>query len=56
MNSSDLSRHRAQNLRKNLTKEERHLWYDFLKTYPLQFKRQYAAGNDIVDFIATGQS
>ena len=23
----------AQKLRKNMTKEERHLWYDFLKKY-----------------------
>ncbi len=40
----------TQALRKNMTKEERHLWYDFLKTYPIQFKRQYALGNYIVDF------
>ena len=33
-----------------MTKEERHLWYDFLKTYPVQFKRQYPVGNYIVDF------
>ena len=33
-----------------MTKEERHLWYDFLKTYPVQFKRQYPIGNYIVDF------
>ncbi len=33
-----------------MTKEERHLWYDFLKTYPVQFKRQYAIGSYIVDF------
>ena len=37
-------------LRKNMTKEERHLWYDFLKTYPLQFHRQYSFENYIVDF------
>ena len=40
----------SQNLRKNMTKEERHLWYDFLKEYPVQFKRQYVIGNYIVDF------
>ena len=40
----------SQNLRKNMTKEERHLWYDFLKTYPIQFKRQYSFGTYIVDF------
>ena len=41
---------RSQVLRKNMTKEERHLWYDFLKEYPVQFKRQVPFGNYIVDF------
>ena len=40
----------AQNLRKQMTKEERHLWYDFLKSHPVQFKRQYMIGTYIVDF------
>ena len=40
----------SQKLRKNMTKEERHLWYDFLKTYPVQFRRQYVIGNYIADF------
>ena len=26
------------------------MWYDFLKTYPVQFKRQVPFGNYIVDF------
>ena len=43
-------RKNAQHLRKNMTKEERHLWYDFLKTYPVQFRRQYAIGTYIADF------
>ena len=43
-------RSKAQTLRKNMTKEERRLWYDFLKAYPVQFRRQYAVGNYIVDF------
>ena len=43
-------RRRAQTLRKNMTKEERHLWYDFLKTYPIQFKRQYQIGVYYADF------
>ena len=30
----------AQNLRKNMTQEEKKLWYQFLKDYPVQFKRQ----------------
>ena len=50
MDSQELLRTRSQTLRKNMTKEERHLWYDFLKTYPVQFKRQYTIGIYIVDF------
>ena len=33
-----------------MTKEERHLWYDFLKTYPARFLRQKVIDNYIVDF------
>ena len=40
----------AKKLRKNMTKEERHLWYDFLRTYPVRFLRQKVFGNYIVDF------
>ena len=47
--SKTILRH-SQQLRKNMTKEERHLWYDFLKTYPVQFKRQVPFENYIVDF------
>ena len=43
-------RRRSQDLRKRMTKEERHLWYDFLKTYPIQFKRQYPIGFYFTDF------
>ena len=37
-------------LRKNMTKEERHLWYDFLRGYPIKFLRQKVIGDYIVDF------
>ena len=50
MEDSIKSRRIAQTLRKNQTKEENHLWYDFLKTYPVQFKRQYPVGCYYVDF------
>ena len=40
----------AKTLRKNMTKEERHLWYDFLKTLPMTVNRQKVIGNYIVDF------
>ena len=40
----------AKSLRKNMTKEERHLWYDFLKILPVTVNRQKVIGNYIVDF------
>lgn len=40
----------ARNLRNEATKEENHLWYDFLRTHELSFRRQYVIGNYIVDF------
>ena len=40
----------AKTLRKNMTKEEKHLWYDFLKEYPIRFMRQKIIGKYIVDF------
>ena len=41
---------KAKVLRKNMTKEERHLWYDFLKDYPVRFLRQKVIDHYIVDF------
>ena len=40
----------ARMLRKNMTKEERHLWYDFLKDYPIKFTRQKILGKYVADF------
>ena len=40
----------AKMLRKNMTKEEKHLWYDFLRTYPVRFSRQKILGKYIADF------
>ena len=46
----------AKTLRKNMTKEERHIWYDFLKTLPVNVNRQKVIGHYIVDFyIATAK-
>ena len=42
----------SQNLRKNMTPEEKHLWYDFLKTLPVTFNRQKVIGKYIVDFYS----
>ena len=40
----------AQELRNNMTKEERRLWYDFLKNFPVTVKRQKIIGGYIADF------
>ena len=42
----------ARQLRKEMTKEERHLWYDFLRMYPIRFSRQKVLGKYIVDFYS----
>ena len=41
---------RAQEHRRNMTKEERKLWYEYLRSYPKQFRRQVTFGNYILDF------
>ncbi len=41
---------RAQALRKNATKQEKKLWYEFLAKYPVRFQRQKAIDNFIADF------
>lgn len=43
----------SQNLRKNMTKEEKHLWYDYLKQLPVTVNRQKAIGEYIVDFYVS---
>ena len=40
----------AKTLRKNLTKEEAQLWYQFLCRFKPRFHRQYVIGNYIADF------
>ncbi len=40
----------AKKLRREMTKEERHLWYDFLKELPLNVNRQKVISRYIVDF------
>ena len=44
----------SRELRKNMTKEEKHLWYDFLKDYPIQFRRQVPFSKYILDFYCAG--
>ena len=40
----------ARALRRNMTAEEKHLWYDCLCHLPMRVKRQKNIGNYIVDF------
>ncbi len=40
----------AKKLRKNATRQEKHLWYDFLSKYEIRFQRQKVIGNFIADF------
>ena len=40
----------AKSLRKNMTKQEKHLWYDFLRDYPVKIYKQKIIDNYIVDF------
>ena len=40
----------AKNLRKNATKQENHLWYDFLRRYEIKFQRQRTIDDFIADF------
>ena len=41
----------ARTLRKDMTKEERHLWYGFLRYCRPRFRRQEIIGNYILDFF-----
>jgi len=41
---------RAKELRKNATRQENHLWYDYLRGYPARFQRQKTIYHYIVDF------
>lgn len=43
----------ARELRRNMTRQEKHLWYDFLRSYPIKFYRQRPIGNYIVDFYCS---
>ena len=46
----------ARVLRKQMTKEERHLWYDFLRKGPGRFSRQKILGKYIADFYSAQAS
>ena len=41
----------ARSLRRNMTPQERHLWYDFLRFCKPRFRRQELIGTYIADFF-----
>ena len=40
----------AREMRKKATRQERHLWYDFLRKHPAHFKRQKVISGFVADF------
>ena len=40
----------AREFRKNMTRQERHLWYDFLRFCPCKFYKQKPLGPYVADF------
>ena len=43
----------AKALRKNMTRQEKHLWYDFLRKYPVKIFKQRPIGTYIADFYCS---
>ena len=43
-------REKEKSLRRNMTRQEKHLWYDFLRNYPIKIYKQRIIDNYIVDF------
>ena len=41
---------RAREMRKKATNQENHLWYDYLRAYPVRFHRQFIIWEYIADF------
>ena len=40
----------ARTLRRDMTRQEKHLWYDYLQHYPLKIYKQRIIDNFVVDF------
>ena len=44
---------KARKLRNEMTRQEKRLWYDYLRGYPVPFKRQRPIDHYIVDFYCS---
>lgn len=47
--------HISKMLRRNMTREEKRLWYEFLKTLPITINRQKVIGSYVVDFCCASK-
>ena len=56
MPSSSILLRRSQSLRKEMTQEEKTLWYQFLRDHAFQWNRQKILGPYIVDFYCKTRS
>ena len=56
MPSSNILLRRSQSLRKEMTPEEKTLWYQFLRNHDFQWNRQKILGPYIVDFYCKTRS
>lgn len=45
----------SKTLRKNMTEDEKHLWYDFLKDLPITIYRQKVIGPYVLDFYCASR-
>ena len=52
MTLSKIQTERARDLRRGVTPQEKHLWYDFLNSHSARFRRQRPIGDYIVDFYS----
>ena len=43
----------VRRLRKNMTRQEKRLWYDFLRSYPVKIYRQRVIDRFVVDFYCS---
>lgn len=50
---NDELKDRSRELRKNMTRQEKHLWYDFLRDYPVKIYRQRSIDCFIADFYCS---
>ena len=50
---NSMMKDKAQELRREMTDQEKRLWYDYLKHHIVQFRRQKQFGRYIVDFYCS---